>query len=65
MGLPDMVEGGSHFVGNLGPSQIKLQQKKIFNHGKSSQLFVSTLFPPPCRRTAIGVIPPSQLFNFE
>ena len=45
-------EGGSQFVGNLGPSQIKLQQKKILNRGKSSQLFVSTLFPPPCRRTA-------------
>jgi hypothetical protein len=32
------------------PNQVTT--KKILNHGKSSQLFVSTLFPPPCRRTA-------------
>ncbi len=29
-GLPAVVGGGCHFVGNLGPSQIKLQQQKKF-----------------------------------
>ncbi len=62
-GLPEVVGGGGSFsVGNLEPSQIKFQQKKNLNHGKSSQLFVSTLFPPPCRRTAVGVIPLSLKF---
>ncbi len=46
-GLPDVVGGGSHFVGNLGPSQIKLQQQKNFKPCKKFPTFCVDVIPSP------------------